>query len=272
MAITVDGRVQYAGRVLEVGCHVDSLWEQDRYFAVVLNDAGEVERVSTGVRPWMMAPGGYRIDESNVDATEDVLNAARAIVARAGTRDAAYESAQRAATVLKGKRIQVVKGRKVPVGTAGECIWLGDGQYGKRVGLKDDGGLVHWTSLENVEVANQLDYVGDWAEFEATGAAVARNAYPCAAKALEERRAAGTGEFAVDPFRQAMTEAVATVTVAPEDTALDAAFARKAARQAALYRRLARVAAWVAADVVERDHRSEATVRRLVAAITGVPA
>jgi hypothetical protein len=51
----------------------------------------------------------------------------------------------------KGCRCKVVKGRKVPVGLRGTVFWMGDGQYGTRVGLKDDAGTVYWTAASNVE-------------------------------------------------------------------------------------------------------------------------
>lgn len=51
----------------------------------------------------------------------------------------------------KGRTCRVVKGRKVPVGTVGECIWIGEGRYGARVGIKDASGQVHWTAASNVE-------------------------------------------------------------------------------------------------------------------------
>ena len=56
--------------------------------------------------------------------------------------------------VEKGKTLCVVKGRKVPLGTTGECIWYGPSRYdrGGRVGIKDETGNVHWTSARNVEV------------------------------------------------------------------------------------------------------------------------
>jgi hypothetical protein len=44
----------------------------------------------------------------------------------------------------------VVKGRKVPPGTQGICFWVGETQYGKRVGLKDADGVTHWTAAANV--------------------------------------------------------------------------------------------------------------------------
>lgn len=50
-----------------------------------------------------------------------------------------------------GRTVKVVKGRKVPVGTTGECFYLRDGNYGPRVGLKDSAGQVHWTAASNCE-------------------------------------------------------------------------------------------------------------------------
>lgn len=56
-------------------------------------------------------------------------------------------------TVAKGKQIVVFKGRKVPVGTKGLCIWVGKGTFGERVGIKTAKGDVFWTALDNVRVA-----------------------------------------------------------------------------------------------------------------------
>lgn len=66
-----------------------------------------------------------------------------------------------------GAVVEVVKGRKVPIGTKGTVIWIGEGRsyaprryswrnaYAagpKRVGIKDAEGTVHWTAASNVEV------------------------------------------------------------------------------------------------------------------------
>lgn len=66
---------------------------------------------------------------------------------------ASLEDIRRRLTPAKGKEARVVKGRKVPIGTRGEIIWIGDGAFGRRVGLKDEAGKVHWTSVDNVEVS-----------------------------------------------------------------------------------------------------------------------
>lgn len=66
------------------------------------------------------------------------------------------------------KTVTVVKGRKVPHGTTGECFWMGaydNSKYGDpwgiyttvRIGIKDDEGNVFWTALSNVKLAEQLN-------------------------------------------------------------------------------------------------------------------
>lgn len=56
-----------------------------------------------------------------------------------------------AGEIVYGQRVEVVKGRKVPVGTVGSVIWVGDGDYGPRVGLVDEAGVKHWLALANVQ-------------------------------------------------------------------------------------------------------------------------
>lgn len=62
------------------------------------------------------------------------------------------------------KTVKVVKGRKVPIGTSGECFWMGMTDYSKygdpwgiytkvRVGLRDKDDNVYWTSVDNIELA-----------------------------------------------------------------------------------------------------------------------
>lgn len=53
---------------------------------------------------------------------------------------------------MKGDKVRVVRGRKVPLGTEGVVIWVGEGHWGTRLGVKDAGGEVHWTAATNVEL------------------------------------------------------------------------------------------------------------------------
>lgn len=68
--------------------------------------------------------------------------------------------------VRRGMQVRVVSGRKVPVGTEGECFWIGETpfqdaggrtQYRERVGIRVAGVKEpFWTDLSNVENAAPL--------------------------------------------------------------------------------------------------------------------
>lgn len=78
---------------------------------------------------------------------------------------------ERLLTPNKGMQARVFKGRKAPIGTVGEIIWLGEGNYGPRVGVKEANGTIHWIPAANIEVTGYgLDFgeepVGGWAELE----------------------------------------------------------------------------------------------------------
>lgn len=62
-----------------------------------------------------------------------------------------------------GKRVKVIKGRKVPHGTEGEVFWVkryDNSKYGDpwgiysvtKVGIRDDAGEAHFTAIGNVEI------------------------------------------------------------------------------------------------------------------------
>jgi hypothetical protein len=135
-----------------IGCVVE-LRERNGYddsdFLATYWNAREgkfVEECYASTRGWSYPSG------ASVDATPEVKELWKA------KKDADYErarlewEAQEARRVSKGKPVRVVSGRKVVPGTVGECIWVGDGAYGKRVGIRDAAGKVHWTAVSNVEV------------------------------------------------------------------------------------------------------------------------
>lgn len=94
----------------------------------------------------------YPCFASHADATPEVLAKFEAWEKqqRAEARERHEEQLRR--TPAKGKVLKVVKGRKVPVGTVGVCMWVGDNGWGKSVGIKTNHGVV-FTSIKNVEVA-----------------------------------------------------------------------------------------------------------------------
>lgn len=60
-----------------------------------------------------------------------------------------------ACQLTRGKHVVVIRGRKVPIGTCGTLIWVGEGDWGPRVGIKDAAGNVHWTAASNVQVTDE---------------------------------------------------------------------------------------------------------------------
>jgi hypothetical protein len=59
---------------------------------------------------------------------------------------------------MKGDKVKVVRGRKVPIGVEGVVIWSGSDNWGKaRVGIKDAEGKVHFTAESNVEVTEKSE-------------------------------------------------------------------------------------------------------------------
>ena len=71
-----------------------------------------------------------------------------------------------AMTPAKGKKVRIVKGRKVPRETIAEAIWYGRdkyNRYGHRVGLKVNGNENPvWINAENVEVVDPWRYYQEW--------------------------------------------------------------------------------------------------------------
>lgn len=53
----------------------------------------------------------------------------------------------------RGDIVEVFKGRKVPKGTVGEVFWVGDGRWGLRVGIREEGREEPWwTAASNCRV------------------------------------------------------------------------------------------------------------------------
>lgn len=66
---------------------------------------------------------------------------------------------ERATTPEKGKRVRVVKGRKVPIGTEGVVFWIGDGKWGTRAGIQTDEGERVFVPVEYLEVLEPEKYL-----------------------------------------------------------------------------------------------------------------
>lgn len=52
---------------------------------------------------------------------------------------------------LRGKTVEVVRGRKLPIGLVGPVRWHGETKYGWSVGIEVEGGMaLVWTAAQNV--------------------------------------------------------------------------------------------------------------------------
>lgn len=139
----------YQGLVLDLG-EYNGRDDSDFYAVVWDRDNKCTKRVEyASTRGWTYPNG------ASVDATPEVLAEYEAYCKEKQAQIEAQRQQAEAQTPRKGKTLKVVKGRKVPIGTVGECIWTGPDSYRPnhtRVGIKDAAGTVHWTSADNVVV------------------------------------------------------------------------------------------------------------------------
>lgn len=142
--------VEYEGHV--VGLREMNGYDDSDFYAVVWDAeaAAPKEVMYATTRGWT-----YN-NSASVDATPEVMEAYNAYQEAARVTYLRYRAEQEASVPSKGKRVTVVKGRKVPVGTTGTVIWHGEGNYGWRVGVKDADGEVHWTAASNVQVEQEV--------------------------------------------------------------------------------------------------------------------
>lgn len=163
-----DGSVQvsYTGCVVKTYGEsvqvMSDIFEWHTYAVAFDNDSGEFKTVFL-TSDYPCSSGEKR--EATVDATEEVqalyeahqaMNEAKKALERAEARR--EEALREVRCPSRGKTLKVVRGRKVPVGTVGECTWYGRGKgYGfregeMRVGIKMADGRVEYTAARNVEV------------------------------------------------------------------------------------------------------------------------
>ena len=163
-----DGRIEHVGRVLKV------ISKDER----IMSDVYALVRYAVCVQIGTGAPLEVRLGDCEfgqsgliasweLDATEAAICEHAGYVERADRlkREREYAAAavrakadreREAKAVRKGRHVRVVRGRKVPKGTEGVCIWVGDGTWGERCGIKDAAGVVHWTASKNVEAIDDV--------------------------------------------------------------------------------------------------------------------
>lgn len=99
-------------------------------------------------------PVAYRARYQRSQVEQDEFLAAEFAANQAYWADRARaEREAEAAEPKKGRDVEVVRGRKVPLGTKGYVIWYGEGNWGPRVGIKVEGqDEPVWTAASNVRV------------------------------------------------------------------------------------------------------------------------
>lgn len=83
---------------------------------------------------------------------EKADNEAARVRAQAEAAAQREENAKNEALKIRsGSEVMVTEGRKIPVGTRGVVCWMGQGNFGARVGFTDANGKTHYTSESNVK-------------------------------------------------------------------------------------------------------------------------
>lgn len=145
--------MSYEGCVLDTG-EMNSYDDSD-FYAVVWTGS-KIIRVTYGSTRFWTYP-----NHAKVDATPEVIEAAREYAFRFFVNEITERSKLNARTVEAGKRVRVVKGRKLAKGIEGEVIRLIRNDYDKsnpQVSLDLGNGNIAYTYLNNLEVVNPESY------------------------------------------------------------------------------------------------------------------
>lgn len=139
-------RTSHVGLVLELREY--NGYDDSDFYAIVWDpEKGAPDRVDyASTRGWTYPNGAH------VDATPEVLAAYaawREVQRRAAEKRRAEQEER---TIRRGKRVRVVKGRKVRVGTEGECFWQGHGFHGPRIGIRTADGQTIFLAESNCAV------------------------------------------------------------------------------------------------------------------------
>jgi len=159
--------VQYRGLVL--ADRERNFYHDSDFYAVVWDeekgDTFQVEYATTRFSTYD--------NRCSVDATDEVRAKYQALQAKReqDRRDefAVNRAFSHCITIEKGREVEVFKGRKVKVGTVGRVFWIGNSQYGLRLGIATSdrknsrGGNkdVAWVAEGNCRVLNPAQYLGD---------------------------------------------------------------------------------------------------------------
>jgi len=107
--------------------------------------------------PWQWVGGDYSLHEKMIPAGHKCIPNPAWREQKAAADLLYVAGAQKEGTIVAGVTVDVVKGRKVPIGTRAEVAWIGDSGYGPSGALLIDGQRVY-TALSNVKAAPVEDF------------------------------------------------------------------------------------------------------------------
>lgn len=132
-------------------------YDDSDFYMIVWNEStGKPEEYQFATtRGWTYPSYGSR-----PDATPEIRGKYDAYMTEVCKRESERHELEQVMTPEIGKQLQVIGGRKVPIGVEGTCIWVGVYHRGfsrwadsaLRVGLKTALGDVYWTDAKNVQV------------------------------------------------------------------------------------------------------------------------
>jgi hypothetical protein len=138
-------KVEHAGKVVSVYSQderiMSDVWATARKAIVILDGKYQTLDLGLADSDWFCTP--YNLGEGKVDASPEELAKYAEYLEECRREELAKQHAAATAryredrerefhTPGRGKTMQVVKGRKVPVGTIGKVVAIFDGQYGPR--------------------------------------------------------------------------------------------------------------------------------------------
>lgn len=108
-------------------------------------------------QPWEWVGGDYSLHTKTIPAGHKCVPDPEWRERKAAADLIYIAGAQKEGVIRKGVTVDVIKGRKIPIGTRAEVIWVGESTYGARVGLMIEGQKVY-TALTNVQAAPLEDF------------------------------------------------------------------------------------------------------------------
>lgn len=144
--IKYKGEIIYEGLIAQVEVRsnwCDSMAEYYPYLVV-----SSVDPISSEINHKVLRPDihiswptgndlNYAVDQENLNELNYILD-----------RKKKLEEAKK---ITYHKLVKVVRGRKVPIGTEGEIMWMGNNGFGPTVGIRLLDGKVVFTSQKNVQ-------------------------------------------------------------------------------------------------------------------------